>query len=700
MKNTTKFNYFYCVEPLLEALNWRGDERYLHESSPYFQNIIDSTDLRNMMLNLGYTSKVHRSSIEDSNYIDFPYLFISKKEIYIVYGKTCTGIHIYNCRTQQKEVILDNHKIVGHIYSFKNIDKNPKEVSKKPWFKEVLWRFLPHFQKIIMIVFFSTLFTLTTPLFISSVYGWVIPAESYTTLDFLLLGMIMALVVDRILHHIKSKSMAYIGARVNMFIGIEVMRQLLFLPVSMVEGASIGNQVARIRQAEAVRELFTGPLAHLMIEAPFVLVFLGVLWYLGGIIVLIPVALIVVFMVAAVVILPYIREANSKTSDANQLKQNFLVETVMHILSIKQLAMEKVWQKRYHELYKDVALSQRFSQTISSHNQTISQMVMKIAGILTIFVSAYKVMIGEMPPGSLMAVVILVWRALSPIQLGFMILSQYDMIATSIAQLNRLTQLTTEEKPAFGALPTLEGHISFNSVSFKYPGENRLILQNVSFDVKPCEILAVIGSNSCGKSTLVKLLLNFYHPQAGSIHLDGMDAHHFDPVRLRQAIAYAPQQNQFFYGTIEQNLLLGTPTLQEKELYQALEWAGLLDDIRRLPDGIQTRMFDRTIKQFSSGFLQKLNLARAYCRPSKILIMDEPGNNLDLESDRILQETTKKISKEKTIILITHRPSMVNIADKILYLDQGFVKAFGPKNAVLEMLQKANTQPIEARYHA
>lgn len=700
MRGIRKYNFFECIDPLLEALSWHGDPRFLHEAAPYFQDHLDATNFRNMMLNLGYTSKTYEMPLNQCNFLEAPFLFATEETAYLVRKSDRKGWHVYNCSTKKEEVIKPKTNPQGIAYKFKKLEKPTGPARQKPWFQTVLWRFIAHFKSVFVIALLTSLFTLATPLFIASVFSWVIPSESYSTLVYLVIGMIMALMVDHALQSIKAKSLAYIGARINMFMGIEIVRQILFLPVSMVEGATIGNQVSRIRQTEGVRELFAGPLAHLILETPFVLIFLGVLWYMGGAIVVIPLVLMIVFFFAAVAMLPSIREANYQTAEALKIKQNFLVEAMTSMLTIKQLAMEKVWKDRYHKLYNDIALSQRDSQLVSSHIQCISQMLMKFAGVITILVGAYKVMTGEMNPAYLMAIVILVWRALNPIQLAFIVLSQYDMVVTSIRQLNHLTTLQTEEKKSTMPPPKLEGSISFNNVTFRYPGENNFALQNLTFSLKPKEILAVIGNNSSGKTTLIKLLLNFYKPQAGSILIDGLDVQHYDPVRLRQSIAYVPQQNQFFYGTIEQNLLLSNPNLTKDKMWEAIELAGLTDDINNLPLGIHSRMQDRNIKPFSSGFMQKLNLARAYCRPSSILILDEPGNNLDFKSDGLLRMVTKELSKEKTIILISHRPSLVHLADKILFINNGVPVAFGPKDEVIETMKKMNMKPIEELSYA
>ena len=185
---------------------------------------------------------------------------------------------------------------------------------------------------------------------------------------------------------------------------------------------------------------------------------------------------------------------------------------------------------------------------------------------------------------------------------------------------------------------------------------------------------------------MIKLLLGFYYPQGGFITIDGTDIRQFDPIGLRQAISYVPQQNQFFHGTIRQNMKLSVPDASDESIVEAADMAGLLPDILNLPEGFDTLLNDRVMSVFSSGFLQKLNLARAYLRKSSIMILDEPGNTLDYEGDERLKATLESMKKKKTMIVVTHRPSLINLADRILVLQDGAMRAFGPKEKILEIL--------------
>jgi ABC-type bacteriocin/lantibiotic exporter with double-glycine peptidase domain len=229
------------------------------------------------------------------------------------------------------------------------------------------------------------------------------------------------------------------------------------------------------------------------------------------------------------------------------------------------------------------------------------------------------------------------------------------------------------------------------NAGFRYPNAANFTLQGVMMEAKPGEIIAITGANGSGKTTLLKLLLGFYAPQVGSITFDGVDSQHFVPLALRQSIAYAPQKIQFFNGTIAQNFRLNEPDATDKEIMEAVEKAGLADQIRALPAGLQAYMGSQGMHPFSFGFLQKLNLARAYVRKSKIIMIDEPGRALDQKGDEILHQAISGFRRHKTTLLVTRRPSLIALADRVLYLQNGTMQAFGDKESIGKFSQGKQT---------
>jgi ATP-binding cassette subfamily C protein/ATP-binding cassette subfamily C protein LapB len=549
-----------------------------------------------------------------------------------------------------------------------------------------LQRFHPFIYWLMGLGFVTSLLSLSSFIFIMAVYDEVVPSRSQTTLGFFGLGLILALCCIQFVHIIQNRALSYLGARLDMIIGTEVVRHILSLPMALVEGASVASQVARLRQFDGVRETFTGPLAQILLEGPFMVIFLVVLFIIAGPLVLVPLLMIFIFMVMAAIMFPLLRQSTRKMSAASMERRKFLLEGTSHLTTIKHLSAEKTWVDRFQDVSASLSMTQKRSEMLSSLAINLSQTIMKIAGLIAIVWGAVRVTDDLMTVGALIAVVLLVWRALSPLQSAFMILGRFDQIMDSLGQINRLMALPVERHSLTGNPHQFEGLIRLQNVGFRYPNDSTPALQGIMMEAKPGEIVAIVGQNGSGKTTLLKLLLGFYHSQAGSITIDGVDIRQFDPMLLRQSIAYVPQQNQFFHGTLAQNLQFSAPEATEERLIQAAEKAGILEQIMNLPDGFETRIDEQVMSVFSSGFLQKLNLARAYIRRSNILIMDEPGNTLDQEGDETLRATLEGFRGKKTILMVTHRPSLIQLADRVLALHNGAMRVFGPKDKVLEMI--------------
>ncbi|MBX9805259.1 MAG: ATP-binding cassette domain-containing protein [Alphaproteobacteria bacterium] len=682
---TKPFNYYDCVMPLLQALGWHGHARRIFEAVPYLSQQITLLDFRNLMANLGYVSKSHSINLKVLPESLLPCLFIANSGgIYVLSEREDGVIKGVDCQTNEKVTFSETNWTRGTIYTFY---QEPENATKRgTWISNVMIRFHTFIYWLIGLGCLTSILSLSSILFVMAIYDEVVPSRSGLTLGFFALGLVLALCCIQFVHVIHNKALAYLGARLDMIVGIEVLRHIINLPMSLIEGASVASQVARLRQFDSVRETFTGPIAQILLEGPFMIIFLVIIFMIAGPIVLIPIFMIFVFTVFTLIMAPIMRRSTQQTAAAAMERRTFLLEGTSHLSTIKNLGAEKTWVDRFQDVSASLSVAQKHTELLSSLSTNISQMIMKIAGLSAIVWGAIRVTDNLMSVGALMAVVLLVWRALSPLQSAFMILGRVDQIMDSLDKINRLMLLPTERRHITGNPHRFEGLIRVQNVGFRYANDPNPAVQGIMMEAKPGEIVAIVGQNGSGKTTLIKLLLGFYYPQAGSIMIDGIDIRQFDPYVLRQSIAYVPQQNQFFHGTLAQNLQFSAPEATEERMIEAAKQAGLLSQIMALPEGFETRIDEQLMTVFSSGFLQKLNLARAYVRKSNIMIMDEPGNTLDKEGDDILRQTIESFRGKKTILLVTHRPSLVNMADRILSLQGGTMRVFGPKDKVLGMI--------------
>ncbi|EKD77630.1 MAG: hypothetical protein ACD_42C00260G0002 [uncultured bacterium] len=293
--------------------------------------------------------------------------------------------------------------------------------------------------------------------------------------------------------------------------------------------------------------------------------------------------------------------------------------------------------------------------------------------------------------GSLIGVMFIVWRILTPVKTLSMMLPKLIQLKRSIRQINELMRLQPERELATQKQSTpsqLIGAISFSQVTFRYPGADTAALSDISFSLKPREMLAIIGPSASGKSTMVNLMLAMYLPQGGHVYIDGRNIRQYDVAMLRTHIAYVSQKAEVFYGTIAQNLRLADPMASMDQLREAAQAANLLRDIEALPEGFDTRIKDYGDKKLGTSFCQKINLARAYLRNASILILDEPMTALDVKSADTLLNFLKEIKGKKTIVVITHQRAYVQLADLIMVLLDGKQVMQGPVDQVFDKIPK------------
>lgn len=683
-----------CLEMLLLALNWRGKERNIAEAMPHFADDLDLTGFRNVMANLRYTSRPERIPLHEIDARLMPCLYVpDDKPAHVPMARSDFGLRIFDGGSGDYQTLSEEEMVqTGTAFFFAPVDvEEAKAVQQKiGWFWMIMERFRPLVYQILALTLLLNLLALATPLFVMAVYDKVVATGSMSTLAYFGVGVGIALVCDVVLRKIRTRILSFIGARLDNIIGNEVFKRIMFLPPAFTERATIGAQVARIKDFESIRDFFTGPMATVLFEVPFSFIFIIVIFILGGPVALIPIFMLVLFWLVAIAFGPMVRNSISDTARYGSKRQELVIETISSMRAIKYSNGEETWLARYRELSAKASMASFKASQVTSYLQTVSHVLMISSGVGTIVFGVFRVFEGDMTIGGLVASMILVWRVLGPLQSGFVTMTRVAQVRSSIAQINNLMNINSEHKEeAVFSNRKINGLISFGRVSLRYSPEADPALVGVNFDVLPGEVLAVIGGNGSGKSTVLKLLLGMYIPQAGSIRIDNTDIRQLDPVELRQMIGYVPQTAEYFYGTIAQNLRLANPAATDEELCGAASMANVLEDIEALPKGFWTRMGDTSSGQLPSSFQQRLNLARCYVKSPRIMLFDEPGNGLDFDDDQIFMKTVTKLKEDGvTSFVVTHRPSHLKIADKILWLENGHMKMYGPRDEVKPHLPK------------
>lgn len=684
--------YAACIFPLLDALGWHNNARDLVEALPHFVEKLDLVDLRNILVSVGFESHASSTRIHAVKNELFPCLFESKQQLYVLIETIGDDEYIYYDAIEAKRHTGKLPNLKGIAYFF--TDTNPThgigslENKSEAWFSRLLRRFNGLIIHLLAMTAIVNIVALLVPIFVMIVYDKVIGSKSIETLPYLVTGVGILIVADLLLRLLKSRLLGALAGRLDYLIGVETFRQLLFLPPLFTERSTVAAQLSRLKQFDSIRDFFTGSSAAIILELPFIILFIAVIAFIAGWIAIIPVVMASLYALVAFFWIPYLNDKLLRSGKAKTAKQNILMQTISGRREIKAIGGENVWWERFREVSGDAVYSNYKYFVANGILASFSQGLMTISGVAVIGFGALSVIEGTMTMGALIATMALIWRVLSPIQSIFLAFPKFQQAFKSIKQINQLMNLATEKHGHHSGLllRDFKGSITIDKVSFRYSPNSDPAILGASFTVAAGEMVAIVGNTGSGKSTLIKLIAGMYRPQAGSLFFDDMDLRQINAMELRRSIAYIPQESKLFHGTIAQNMRLNNALASDEDLIIAARDAGVLDQILAFPEGFETRIGDNFTDRLPPGFLRSISLARAFVSPATILLLDEPGASLDDKADQNFIKQIKKIKGKRSIVMISHRPSHIRLADKAILLDQGIIQFVGPSDEAVKLL--------------
>ncbi|MBF0185640.1 MAG: ATP-binding cassette domain-containing protein [Magnetococcales bacterium] len=696
--------------PLLVALGYHGDWRAVADALPFGMEPLDLTSLRDTLARLSFNSHLQHCALNDIHPRRVPCLFLTNSgQALLLLRDSRQTLVVYDAATARIR-LPDGDALDGVACFFAPIDVEERTAhqARSGWFAMVTERFRPLLGHLLLLSVLITVLQVVFPLFVMTVYDRVLGSRSLDTLYHLLIGITLALLFDWLIRRTRAQMMIYVGARLDGMIGCSTFLRVLLLPTVLIERAPVGVQVARLKEFDAVRAFLTTPMALLVFDLPFSLLLLLVIAVLGGMLALIPLVSTLLFALLWWLMQPIVAQEETRSRLANGRKQEFAMECCSKMATIRQCGVEAIWLERYRALAAQAAEANRHTEQVNTLVQTLSQLLVVATGVTTIAAAVLQVMDGQMSGGGLVAIMILVWKVLTPMQSAMHAITRLRRLQSDVQQINGLMNAHPEQEEFAMPEParSFRGQLSFAGVGLRYSAEAEPALAGVSFEVKAGETVAIIGPNGSGKSTVLKLLLGLYTPQAGQIRIDGMDIRRIHPLSLRQGIAYLPQSNCLFHGTLAENLRLAQPLASDEALEQACRKATLFEAIQRLPEGMDTWLAghpqDKESQQtaFSAGFVQKVALARFYLQADHhlqqppgggVLLLDEPTSTLDQEADQAFMAMVRRLKGHATLLLVTHRPSHMRLAERIFYFERGALRLAGPTAEVLAHILKEPT---------
>jgi len=551
------------------------------------------------------------------------------------------------------------------------------------WFLPSIWRYRKPIAHVLLASLFIQVFALVTPLFFQLVVDKVLSHKGYSTLTVLVTGIVIIGIFDVTLQYLRTYVLSHTTNRIDVELGQKLFRHLLRLPLQYFESRSAGQTVARVRELETIRSFLTGQALFSLLDLIFTFVFIAVLYAYSPQLTLIVVASIPIYVLIGILIRPPLRDLINEKFNRGALSQQFLVEAVVGIHTVKAGAVEPILQSQWEEKLAAYVRTAFDATRLSAVGQNAIQYVSKLSAAFLLYFGAQAVIDGELSIGALIAFNMLAAQVTQPVLRLSQLWQDFQQVQISIERLGDLLNSPIEPMPQQRImLPKPRGAISMRNVTFRYRTGSPEVLKSITLDIAPGEVIGIVGASGSGKSTLTKLLQRLYLPEEGQVLLDGVDLSNVDPSWLRSYIGVVLQENILFNRSIHDNVAFANPAMSRAEVMSVAKLAGADEFIAKLPQGYDTMIEERGAN-LSGGQRQRIAIARALATNPPILIFDEATSALDYESERVIQTNMMRIARNRTVIIIAHRLAAVRTCNRILGMADGRIVESGSHSELL-----------------
>ncbi|WP_428739989.1 type I secretion system permease/ATPase [Sulfurimonas sp.] len=564
--------------------------------------------------------------------------------------------------------------------------KTLKKHSNKHWFWDTLLLSKNIYTDVLWASLLINLFVLATPLFTMNVYDRVIPNNAEETLLVFTIGIVLVYIIDLSLKLLRSYFLELAAKKSDIIMSSIIFEKVLDLKMSE-HPTSVGSFANNLKDFESVRSFFTNATMTAVIDLPFAVIFLMVIYYIGGILVFVPMLFMALILAYALFIRKPLQESIESSHEASAKKSGLLIETLQNIETVKSMSMAGKKQWLWEEATGEIAEKNLRSRILSFSIPSITNLLIQLNTVFVVVGGVYLIREFELTMGGLIAIVILGSRTVAPIGQAAALISNYSDARTSYETLNEIISKEVERPDGkkFLQRPTIAGKIEFKNVSFTYPNSEIPALNDVSFTIEAGEKVAFIGRIGSGKSTIAKLILRLYDPDSGTILIDGIDIAQIDPFDLRRLISYVPQDIHLFRGTIKENIISSEHHPSDADVIHAAEISTTEDFVHHHPLGYDMPIGERGMG-LSGGQRQSVGVARALLKRGDIILMDEPSNAMDNTTESKLMSNLRKEVAQSSFILVTQKMSMLDLVDKVIVMHRGKVVMNGAKDEVIKKL--------------
>lgn len=589
---------------------------------------------------------------------------------------------------------LSNQLILVDL-QFKHTERSQESLNKEPknWFWKVMIKSWPLYSEVLVASLLVNIFALVIPLFTMNVYDRVVPNHATDTMWVLASGVALVFIFDTLFKTLRSYFIDVANKHTDLELSANIFQQVLGLSM-ITRPKSVGALANTVQSYELFRDFITSSTMTVLVDLPFVFIFIFVIYLIGGSLFWIPfIVLPLILIIGLILQWPLIR-LTRKGYQYSSEKQATLFESLSAIETVKTTGAESILQSRWEKIIDEASKNSMHLRFISNSSMSLTNLAQQIATIAIVIAGVYMISDNELTTGALIACTILTGRAMAPMAQVSSLFTRYFQSANALQAVDKIMQLDTDinENEKFLHRPALKGDIDFKQVYFQYPSEEVSVLSNINIKIKVGERVAIIGRVGSGKSTLGKLILKLYLPTQGTILLDGTDYKQINPDDLRQQIGYVPQDVVLFYGSVRDNICVGAPFIHDSQLLHAAEIAGVTAFTNNHPKGFDRQVGEKGA-ELSGGQRQAVAVARALILNPNILLLDEPTSAMDDNNERqIKMHLNKYLSNNHTLILITHKLSMLELVNRIIVLEDGKIIADGAKDSVINALKSGSVR--------
>lgn len=556
----------------------------------------------------------------------------------------------------------------------------------KSWFWSVMATTWKIYSEVLIASFFINLFAIASSLFVMNVYDRVVPNNAMDTLTVLAIGVLVVFVFDFLMKMLRGYFIDIASKKTDVILSSNIFEQMMGIRME-ARPESVGNFANNMQQFDSFRDFFTSTTISTLIDLPFVIFFIIIIYALGGYVAIVPLLSVPIVILVGLMIQHPLNKAVKESYRYSGQKHAMLFESLAAVETVKTLSAESPLQRKWEHA---VGMAAKLGAKIRGLSLTainFSVFAQQVAGVIVVILGVNRIGEGEMTMGALIACTILTGRALAPLSQIAGLLTRYHQSMAALHSLDNVMKMPTDRLRVRTPLhrPILKGDIEFKDVSFKYPRQAVEALSHITFTIAAGEKVGIIGRIGSGKTTIEKLILGLYQAQEGTVLMDGTEITQLDPSSMRRNIGYVPQDITLFYGTVKENITFGAPFADDTAILRAAKISGVEEFVSKHPQGFDLPVGERGEK-LSGGQRQAIAIARALILDPPILVLDEPTNMMDNRTEEMFKNHLMETAKDKTLILVTHKGSLLSLVDRLILLDNGRVIADGPRDLVLKAL--------------